>query len=257
MTIRSAVAVGLILSCGVLSSPSSAPSTHPAGAPQPSITVLFTPGDDCIQAIVHELDAARRSVHVQAYVLTSDPIGDALSAAKRRGLDVRVIFGSRSARGEGSEAERLLNNKVVVRVDGSHYHAHNKIMIIDRSVVITGSFNFSEKAQEENAENLLIIKGHPDVARRFNQNWAVHAKHSLPYQVVDKPGPAEGTTTVDPVEAAAGNTPVAEGQDLVYVTPHGKRYHRKDCQFARNGEAMTRQEAIKSGKTPCKVCRPD
>ena len=257
MTIRSAVAVGLILSCRLLSSPSSAPSTQPAGAPQPSITVLFTPGDDCIQAIVDELDAARRSVHVQAYVLTSDPIGRALIAAKKRGLDVRVIFGSGSARGEGSEAERLLAEKVIVLVDGFHRYAHNKIMIIDRSVVITGSFNFSEKAQEENAENMLIIKGHPDVARRFNQNWAVHAKHSLPYQVIDEPGSADVAPEAKTAERTDEKPKAASEADMVYVTPHGKRYHRKDCQFAGNAVAMTREEAIRSGKTPCKVCRPD
>jgi len=44
-----------------------------------------------------------------------------------------------------------------VKIDAQHAIAHNKVMIIDGETVITGSFNFTKAAEENNAENLLVI----------------------------------------------------------------------------------------------------
>ncbi len=258
MTRRKAIVFGLTVTCATLPLPSSPPATSPADEVNPSITVLFAPGDDCIKAIVEELNAATSSIRVQAYVLTSDVIGAALVGAKQRGVDVRVMLDAQVSHSVGSKAESLLANKAVVRVDGSHHQAHNKIIIIDRSVVITGSLDFSEKAAKQNAENLLIIKGHPEVARRYNLNWSADYKHSTPYIAADKPSEDKTAPAMKGPGESAGNATAANGKHIVYVTKYGKRYHRKDCQHVRAGaEAITRDEAIKRGLTPCKRCRPD
>jgi len=41
--------------------------------------------------------------------------------------------------------------------DGNPYLMHHKVFIIDGQTVILGSFNFSQNAETENDENLLII----------------------------------------------------------------------------------------------------
>jgi phosphatidylserine/phosphatidylglycerophosphate/cardiolipin synthase-like enzyme len=43
-------------------------------------------------------------------------------------------------------------------------------MIIDQETVITGSFNFTRAAEENNAENLLIIRSE-ELAREYLENW--------------------------------------------------------------------------------------
>ena len=48
---------------------------------------------------------------------------------------------------------------IPVWIDYRHAIAHNKIMIIDKQTLVTGSFNFTKAAEEKNAENLLVIKG--------------------------------------------------------------------------------------------------
>ena len=53
-------------------------------------------------------------------------------------------------------------------------------MIIDGATVITGSFNFTKAAEQNNAENLLILKDAPDLARVYEQNWNAHAAHAHP-----------------------------------------------------------------------------
>jgi phosphatidylserine/phosphatidylglycerophosphate/cardiolipin synthase-like enzyme len=42
-------------------------------------------------------------------------------------------------------------------IDPKHGIAHNKIMVIDGSTVLTGSFNFTKATELSNAENLLVI----------------------------------------------------------------------------------------------------
>ena len=62
-----------------------------------------------------------------------------------------------------------------------HQIAHNKIMIIDGAVVITGSFNFTKAAEAENAENLLVIQD-GELAKKCSKNWQEHLKHLAPYE---------------------------------------------------------------------------
>ena len=84
---------------------------------------------------------------------------------------------------EGQLSERyssvkfLGNNRISTRIDSAHAIVHNKVMIIDARVIITGSFNFTKAAEEKNAENLLVIRD-KGLARNYVENWRVHAEHS-------------------------------------------------------------------------------
>jgi phosphatidylserine/phosphatidylglycerophosphate/cardiolipin synthase-like enzyme len=70
---------------------------------------------------------------------------------------------------------------IPTHIDSAHAIAHNKIMIIDKETVITGSFNFTKAAEEKNAENLLIIKS-KELAAIYIDNWYKHKQHSEGYQ---------------------------------------------------------------------------
>ena len=143
--------------------------------------VCFTPGGECTDIIVHEIDAARRQVLVQAYSFTSAPIADALVKAKKRGVDVRAILDKSQRTERYTGATFLANGGVPVLIDAAHAIAHNKVMVIDGATVITGSFNFTKAAQERNAENLLVIRD-GGIAATYAQNWQKHAGHSEPFR---------------------------------------------------------------------------
>jgi phosphatidylserine/phosphatidylglycerophosphate/cardiolipin synthase-like enzyme len=116
-------------------------------------------------ARIHALDQARESIWVQAYSFTSSPIAEALVRAHNRGAAVRVIL-DRSQRTEKySAADFLANSNIITRIDAAHSIAHNKVMIIDSRIVITGSFNFTDAAEDRNAENQLIIRSNELAAR--------------------------------------------------------------------------------------------
>jgi len=66
---------------------------------------------------------------------------------------------------------------------------------------------------------------------------------------------SEGTT---PPTASGIRSPLPSSEPAdctVYVTRSGARYHRAGCSSLRRGAAcMSRSEAIRRGKTPCKRC---
>lgn len=71
-----------------------------------------------------------------------------------------------------------MNNNIDTWIDYKPAIAHNKIMIIDNRVVITGSFNFTKAAQNRNAENLLIIENH-DLVKKYLANWVKRQQLSV------------------------------------------------------------------------------
>lgn len=175
--------VGTVLAIGLLS------GAPPLGASEPTakgrVEVLFSPWDDAEGAIIRALGEARQSIHVQAYVLTSRSIAKALSEAHARGVRVAILADKEmDRRNEHSQIEKLAAEGIDVRYETRYAAAHNKVMVIDaalsHSVVITGSYNFSWSAQARNAENLLFLRGHPELARKYLDNWLRHRADAEP-----------------------------------------------------------------------------
>ncbi|MBC7808525.1 MAG: phospholipase D family protein [Akkermansiaceae bacterium] len=144
------------------------------------VEVRFSPNGGCTEAIVAQISGAKKSVLVQAYSFTSAPIAQALVAAHNRGVDVRVILDQKRLNEDGNKAAFIYDNGVAPLTDKENGDAHNKVLIIDSSVVITGSMNFSAKGEFRNAENLLILQ-EPSLATKYTNNWNTHARHSFPY----------------------------------------------------------------------------
>ena len=161
----------------VLSTPIFAGSIPSTG----TTDVYFSPDGGGTRAIVSEIQAARKEILVQAYSFTSTPIAKALLDAHKRGVRVDAILDKSQMSAKYSSATFLFNAGVPVMIDTRHAIAHNKIMIIDRAVLITGSFNFTKAAEEKNAENLLIMKGNPKLIDRYLTNFEEHKGHSDTY----------------------------------------------------------------------------
>jgi phosphatidylserine/phosphatidylglycerophosphate/cardiolipin synthase-like enzyme len=141
--------------------------------------VCFTPGNDCTQLIVNTLNKAQESIFLQAYSFTSAPIAKAVVEAKKRGIPVYVILDkSQSPKNKYSSAKYLLDNDIETYIDYKPSIAHNKVMIIDGKILITGSFNFTKAAQMHNAENVIIISD-SSLAKIYLANWYDSRERSL------------------------------------------------------------------------------
>lgn len=172
----------LVLVCAVLPAPTFAAELPASG----TVEVLFTPWDDAEGALLREVGRAKRTLHVQAYLLTSRNIARALSDAQGRGVRVELLADREMvARGENSLVPQLAATGIAVRLETRHTAAHNKILLVDAEdahpVVITGSYNFSFSAQARNAENLLILRDNRALASAYLANWRRHHDEAQPY----------------------------------------------------------------------------
>jgi len=151
----------------------------PASVPQ-GVQVYFSPHGGATEAVVDALEHATNSILVQAYSFTSESIAKALVDARRRGVQVQVLLDGSQRTEKYSEADFLQHNEISTSIDAQHAIAHNKIIIIDDYLILTGSFNFTKAAEDRNAENLLVIND-PSLAKRYFDNWHAHEAHSQPY----------------------------------------------------------------------------
>jgi phosphatidylserine/phosphatidylglycerophosphate/cardiolipin synthase-like enzyme len=230
------------------------------------VEVYFSPRGGCTDAVVRELKAAKRSVLIQAYSFTSRRIAKAILEAHERGVDVSAIFDKSNWTKNYSAADFAQHSDIPVLIDGNHVIAHNKVIIIDGQVVITGSFNFTRAAEESNAENLLVIRD-KSIAEKYTANWKEHAQHSQRYgrTAAVQPGAVgNGDGQPDAVGDADGPLdPPAQEASVGYVASKNSGvFHRADCKDGKTIRPKnlihfdTRDEAIQSGRTPCKLCNP-
>lgn len=148
---------------------------------QGDIQVYFSPKGGCTSAIVGELNRAQRQILIQAYSFTSEPIAAACVAAHNRGVQVFAVLDKSQETEQYSAADFLANSGIPTMIDAQHAIAHNKVILIDGTTLITGSFNFTTNAEQSNAENLLIIRNRPDLYSVYEKNMQNHFSHSKKY----------------------------------------------------------------------------
>jgi phosphatidylserine/phosphatidylglycerophosphate/cardiolipin synthase-like enzyme len=144
------------------------------------VKIYFSPRGGCTDAIINAIEQAKTEILVQAYSFTSAPIAKALVNAYKKGINVQVILDKSQRSEKYTSATFLTNAGIPTYIDDRHAIAHNKIMVIDKETVITGSFNFTKAAEEKNAENLLIITS-KELAKVYIENWKNHFEHSEKY----------------------------------------------------------------------------
>jgi phosphatidylserine/phosphatidylglycerophosphate/cardiolipin synthase-like enzyme len=149
----------------------------PAGGTAPLVTLhgvrienYFAPEDGVADKIIARLNQAQQSIHFLAFSFTSDPIGSAMLARAKAGVSVVGVFETTGSETQYSEYGRMRKAKLDVLQDGNPYVMHHKVIIIDNRTVIFGSFNFSNNADKDNDENLLIVDD-PALAKAFEAEF--------------------------------------------------------------------------------------
>jgi len=147
--------------------------------------VYFSPDGGATAAILKLMATAGSEILIQAYSFRSPSITGTLIDAHKKGVKVKLII-DKSERMEGVTSATLLDSAgIPVYLDGKHAIANNRVIIIDRQIVMTGSFNFNAASEELNAENLLILKS-KELAALYRDNWFAHQKHSEPFSAAAK-----------------------------------------------------------------------
>ncbi len=132
--------------------------------------VYFSPMDGCEDRILHWIGNANASIHILVYSFTLDSIGNALVEAHDRGVEVKAVFEERQLN-TISEHEKLTKAGIAVRVDTNSRYMHDKVMIIDEVIVITGSYDWTETAETHNDENLIVISS-AQIASAYEEEFS-------------------------------------------------------------------------------------
>lgn len=145
-----------------------------SNTPNPSFTFndtyienYFSPEDNTESHILKLLRAAKESIYFMAYSFTSDAMADAILERASQGVEIAGLFEtSQYYSNAGTDFDRFLNAGLDMRLDDNPKNMHHKVIVIDESVVIAGSYNYSFFAETRNDENTLVLHN-PDIARLF------------------------------------------------------------------------------------------
>lgn len=131
-----------------------------------AVETAFSPDDGVRARLLRYLNRASQQVEVLAFTLTSDEIAGALLSAHERGVQVRGVFEAARIDDLGADVEALRQAGLPLRLDTNPNTMHHKAILIDGHIVITGSYNFTNSAEERNDENILFIDN-SDLYQRY------------------------------------------------------------------------------------------
>ncbi|HBL17993.1 MAG: hypothetical protein A2X36_09580 [Elusimicrobia bacterium GWA2_69_24] len=149
-----------------------APSVQFNGTVLPSY--VFTPDASAEDVVIKALNAAKTSIDVSMFTLSSPRITQALLDAKSRKVKVRVLVD----RSQSTQSfmkpylEWMAYHKIPVKTlagpnpNGPQWAEknHNKLMILDGKLVLTGSLNHTKSGFLTNFENMFLLTGKTEVA---------------------------------------------------------------------------------------------
>lgn len=173
--------VALLLLAGTLfAAPPALMPVHPVALP-PGAEVWVTPLDNIEEELIKVIDSAKMEILCSQYVITSPRIVRALlDAFKTRHVFVTVILEGRPNLREYQTPEYLRSQGVPVLIrKGAKGLNNHKFWVIDRSTLLTGSYDCTNAAATGNDENLLKIKD-AGIAVAFYNAWIEQASRCDP-----------------------------------------------------------------------------
>jgi phosphatidylserine/phosphatidylglycerophosphate/cardiolipin synthase-like enzyme len=156
--------------------------SSPSTVDQQSLTVAstdleirFAPEDEAMAHLISLVDGAEETIYFMAFSFTDDDLAAAMLDRVDAGVEVKGIFETRGSESPYSELYSIACAGMDVRQDGNPGTMHHKVIIIDGRTLATGSFNFSENADESNDENLVTLANAViarQYQREFDRLWA-------------------------------------------------------------------------------------
>lgn len=145
-----------------------------------AVEVYFTPSADCEQQITSAIDNAS-DIAVAVYSINNVKIVNALKRAHARKAKLRILTDRLQAAGPSSKVIELKSAGINVKVHSKHKIMHNKFLLADDKIAISGSYNFTEPASKSNDENCIVMKEPNAIAaykNQFEKLWELNTKES-------------------------------------------------------------------------------
>jgi len=136
--------------------------------------VYFSPGEDCLDAIIAKLRNAKKEVLICVFTISDNRISTVVKEAYYRGVDVKIITDNKKVYDRGSDIFYLLGKGLKIKTDKTAAHMHHKFAVIDREISIAGSYNWTRSAEELNYEDLIVTDNRDitsSLLKEFNKLW--------------------------------------------------------------------------------------
>jgi phosphatidylserine/phosphatidylglycerophosphate/cardiolipin synthase-like enzyme len=115
------------------------------------------------------IGSARRTLDCAFFEVESASIVEAILAAQKRGVRVRIVGDSDYE--ENAEMQQLLAAGIPTVFDERSALMHNKFVVVDGAAVWTGSFNATDNCSFRNNNNGLLIRS-PQLAANYAAEFA-------------------------------------------------------------------------------------
>lgn len=146
--------------------------------------VLFSPEGGISKELTRLIKAARSEISVAAYAFSSKYLGNALVAAQKRGVRIRLILDKDNADQAYSIDEWLIQQGIDTRfIQVKSGCMHHKFMLLDNKMIMIGSYNFTNESEFRNYEAALFTNSKPLIktfAVEFERLWTLASGPSLP-----------------------------------------------------------------------------
>ncbi|MCX7647901.1 MAG: phospholipase D-like domain-containing protein, partial [Elusimicrobiales bacterium] len=143
-------------------------------------TALLTMINSIRANIIKMINYSKKTIDIAVYSISDDDIFNTLVNAKNRGVKIRIVT-DRLQSTQSATVKKLYDAGFDIKIsDGFNKGMmHNKYAIFDNSIVITGSFNWSNNAETYNWENAVLL---PSIyAAYFSRNFATIYNQAKPY----------------------------------------------------------------------------
>jgi phosphatidylserine/phosphatidylglycerophosphate/cardiolipin synthase-like enzyme len=150
----------------------------PAGFLSHDMQIIVEPGDNAA-SLITAIGAAKTSVHMVMYQLTSSSITNALTTAKRAGRSVQVLLNAQFPSGGNANLTAyttLMTAGVSVKWAPTRFtYTHEKTVILDGTTAYIMTMNATQSSPTSNREYIAIDTHADDVAEAealFQADWA-------------------------------------------------------------------------------------
>jgi len=137
--------------------------------------------------IIKEVEKAEKEILVAVYWFTNQELFDLLIEKLNAGIKVKLIIHNDfiNNRESGLPFQEFIDNGGKFYFSDGNNPMHNKFCIIDQSVLINGSYNWTYFAEEKNRENILVIEDVNEVINSFFNEFQRLIKLAIPLKKIE------------------------------------------------------------------------
>lgn len=121
--------------------------------------VIFSPDSDIQELLIDSINSCNSRMDLAISDLGSGELIQAITDAKTRGVEIRMVVDYQSARPKSSLITHLKEEGFLIKALNGKAggHMNNNFAIFDDKLLVTGTYNWTNKAPKYSHENVVLI----------------------------------------------------------------------------------------------------